>query len=63
MVGRPDEACPGVEGVAGPGVSMDGVARLTAAVIQLATVEHEIAGSGMWDYQLWSDALPRTCPG
>ena len=48
--------------MAGPGVSVDGVARLTAAVIQLATVEHEIAGSGMWDYQLWSDALPARVP-
>ena len=53
---------PGVEGVAGPGVSVDGVARLTAAVIQLGAVEHEIAGSGMWDYQLWSDALPARVP-
>ncbi len=53
---------PGVEGVAGPGVSLEGVARLTAAVIQLGAVEHEIAGSGMWDYQLWSDALPARVP-
>ena len=41
---------------------MEGVARLTAAVIQLGAVEHEIAGSGMWDYQLWSDALPACVP-
>ena len=53
---------PGVESVAGPSVSMDGVGRLAAAAIQLATVEHEIAGSGMWDYQLWSDALPARVP-
>ncbi len=53
---------PGIEGVAGPGVSVEGVARLTAAVIQLGAVEHEIAGSGMWDYQLWSDALPARVP-
>jgi arachidonate 15-lipoxygenase len=49
---------PGVDRVAGPAVTLDGAARLVAAVIQLATVEHEILGSGMWDYQLWSDALP-----
>jgi hypothetical protein len=24
----------------------------------LASVEHEILGSGLWDYQLWSDLSP-----
>jgi arachidonate 15-lipoxygenase len=48
----------GVERVAGAAVGVESVARLAAAVIQLATVEHEILGSGMWDYQLWSDVFP-----
>jgi arachidonate 15-lipoxygenase len=53
---------PGVERVAGPAVGVERVARLAAAVIQLATVEHEILGSAMWDYQLWSDAVPARVP-
>jgi arachidonate 15-lipoxygenase len=53
---------PGVERVGAADVSVEGVARLAAAVIQLATVEHEILGSGMWDYQLWSDAFPGRVP-
>ena len=43
-------------------MTIDGTARLVAAIIQLATVEHEILGSGMWDYQLWSDAIPARLP-
>jgi hypothetical protein len=53
---------PGVERVAGQAVGVESVARLAAAVIQLATVEHEILGSGMWDYQLWSDAVYARVP-
>ena len=37
---------------------MAGVASLLATVVYLATVEHEITGSGLWDYQLWSDTSP-----
>jgi arachidonate 15-lipoxygenase len=48
----------GVDRVAGRCTTLDAVARLVAAVIQLACVEHEILGSGMWDYQLWNDAVP-----
>ncbi len=48
----------GVDRVAGETVTLEGTARLAAAIIQLATVEHEILGSGMWDYQLWTDAMP-----
>jgi arachidonate 15-lipoxygenase len=48
----------GVRGVLGPGVTMPGVASLLATVIYLAVVEHEITGSGLWDYQMWSDTSP-----
>ena len=48
----------GVRGVLGPAVTMTGVASLLATVIYLAVVEHEITGSGLWDYQLWSDTSP-----
>ena len=32
--------------------------RLIATFIYLASVEHEIVGSGVWDYQLWNDSSP-----
>jgi hypothetical protein len=53
---------PGVELVAGPVGGVERVARLAAAIMQLATVEHEILGSGLWDYQLWGDAFPARVP-
>ncbi len=52
----------GVERVSGGTATLDGVARLVAAIIQLASVEHEIVGSGVWDYQLWNDAIPARVP-
>jgi hypothetical protein len=52
----------GVDRVAGETVTVEGTARLVAGIIQLATVEHEILGSGMWDYQLWNDAVPARVP-
>ena len=53
---------PGVERVTAPAVGVENVARLAAAIMQLAAVEHEILGSGMWDYQLWTDAVPARVP-
>ena len=32
---------------------------LVSTLIYLTTVEHEIVGSGVWDYQTWSDVQPR----
>jgi Animal haem peroxidase len=34
------------------------MASVLATVIYFATVEHEITGSGLWDYQLWNDFSP-----
>jgi arachidonate 15-lipoxygenase len=48
----------GVRPVLGPTATMAGVASLLATAIYLAVVEHEITGSGLWDYQLWSDTSP-----
>ncbi len=48
----------GVGGVTGPTITTEGVESLLATVIYLAVVEHEITGSGLWDYQLWSDTSP-----
>ena len=47
-----------VMGSVGAAPTLDGVATLIATLIYLATVEHEITGSGLWDYQLWSDRSP-----
>ena len=48
----------GVGAVAGEGVTVDGLTRLAATLIYLASVEHEIVGSGVWDYQAWPDEQP-----
>jgi hypothetical protein len=48
----------GVGELAGSPVTLDGATRVLSTMIYLATVEHEIVGSGLWDYQLWSDVQP-----
>lgn len=48
----------GVRGVMGPTVTTNGVAELLATIVYFATVEHEITGSGLWDYQLWNHTSP-----
>ncbi len=58
-VGWLDEVLPnGVGSVTGGERTLAAVAELTATIIYLATVEHEITGSGLWDYQLWTDLSP-----
>jgi hypothetical protein len=42
----------------GDDVTLEGAAAVLSALVYLATVEHEIVGSGLWDYQLWSDVHP-----
>ncbi len=34
------------------------LARLVAAFIYLTSVEHEVVGTGLWSYQLWTDVQP-----
>ena len=48
----------GVTELAGSPVTLGGAAVLLSTLIYMTTVEHEIVGSGLWDYQLWSDAQP-----
>jgi hypothetical protein len=48
----------GVRALLGNGVRLEGVARLIAALIYMATVEHEILGTGLWNYQLWTNVQP-----
>jgi hypothetical protein len=48
----------GIATVLGPELTRGGLSRLLAAFIYMATVEHEIVGTGLWNYQLWSDIQP-----
>ncbi|HEX9453651.1 MAG TPA: lipoxygenase family protein, partial [Candidatus Binatia bacterium] len=48
----------GVASLLGISVTLDGLARLIAALIYMATVEHEILGTGLWNYQMWSHVQP-----
>jgi Lipoxygenase len=48
----------GVIELAGSPANFDGAVMLLSTLIYLTTVEHEIVGSGVWNYQLWPDAQP-----
>lgn len=48
----------GVRGICGDVIDLDTLSELTATIIYLATVEHEITGTGLWNYQLWPDVSP-----
>jgi hypothetical protein len=45
-------------GVTATDVTWDKLARLLACQLYLVTVQHEIFGSYMWDYQLWTHRQP-----
>jgi Lipoxygenase len=48
----------GVEGVLGEKLRVEGLARLVADYIYAGTVEHEVLGTGLWNYQLWTHVQP-----
>ena len=48
----------GVTEMAGKPPTIEGLVTLVSTLIYLTTVEHEIVGSGVWDYQTWSDVQP-----
>ena len=48
----------GVQKLLGSAISIESAARLIAAFIYLASVEHEILGTGLWNYQMWSHIQP-----
>ncbi len=48
----------GVRGVLGDDVTIDGVARLVAGFIYLGSVEHEVLGTRLWNYQVWPQVQP-----
>jgi arachidonate 15-lipoxygenase len=48
----------GVKDLAGTPLSLSGATELLATIIYFTTVEHEVLGSGVWNYQLWPDVQP-----
>jgi hypothetical protein len=48
----------GIRRLSGETISIESAARLIAAFIYLATVEHEILGTGLWNYQMWTNVQP-----
>lgn len=48
----------GIGSVIGGAVTRPSVARLAAGFIFMASVQHEVLGSMMWNYQLWVDRIP-----
>jgi len=48
----------GVQKLLGEDFTIENAARLIAAFIYMATVEHEILGTGLWNYQLWTNVQP-----
>lgn len=48
----------GTRAVLGQEITLESTARLVAAFIYMATVEHEILGTGLWNYQLWTNVQP-----
>jgi arachidonate 15-lipoxygenase len=48
----------GVPELAGAPLTVAGASELIATLIYFTTVEHEVLGSGVWNYQLWPDVQP-----
>jgi Lipoxygenase len=48
----------GVRTLMGAELTLATLSRLVAAFIYMATVEHEILGSALWNYQMWTHVQP-----
>lgn len=48
----------GVRGLAGRGITVEGLSRFLGACLHLLCVQHEALGSGLWSYQLWTNVQP-----
>jgi hypothetical protein len=48
----------GIRALLGETMTLESTARLVAAFTYLATVEHEILGTGVWNYQMWTQVQP-----
>jgi arachidonate 15-lipoxygenase len=53
-----NQRIPNGVGVASADATLGGVARLAARLIYLASAQHEILGSFLWNYQLWTHRQP-----
>jgi arachidonate 15-lipoxygenase len=48
----------GISVFRGDEITIAGTARLIAALSYLATVQHDVLGTGLWNYQMWSRVQP-----
>jgi len=48
----------GVKTLLGNEITLESAARLIAAFIYMAAVEHEVLGTGLWNYQMWTHVQP-----
>ncbi|GAA5162595.1 hypothetical protein GCM10023321_48410 [Pseudonocardia eucalypti] len=48
----------GIRALRGETITIAGTARLVAALSFLATVQHDVLGTGLWNYQMWSHVQP-----
>ena len=48
----------GVFPLLGDPLGVEGLSKLVAAFIYLSTVEHEVLGTSLWNYQVWTDVQP-----
>ena len=53
-----NQRLPGGAGVTSESAGIDSVARLVARFIYLVSAQHEILGSFLWNYQLWTHRQP-----
>jgi arachidonate 15-lipoxygenase len=48
----------GIRVLLGNEITLVGTARLVGALSYLATVQHDVLGTGLWNYQMWSHVQP-----
>jgi arachidonate 15-lipoxygenase len=58
FLGEANQLLPGGVGVTRNDITLQGLARLAARCIYLASAQHELAGSFVWNYQLWTHRQP-----
>lgn len=53
-----EKALPNGLPVTAASLTQASLARLAASCLYLATVQHELVGSFLWNYQVWTDVMP-----
>ena len=52
----------GIRKLRGDEITIESAARVISAFIYLATVQHDLLGTGLWNYQMWTNVQPvRVC--